>query len=103
VHGGGAETGVTREAVEIGHDLLCELARGREDQCPRRPPRTVDELVQNGKQERRGLTAARRGAGEDVTTDERVRDGFRLNGGRAYEAQALDASNEGRVQLQSMK
>jgi hypothetical protein len=59
--------------------------------------------MQNGKQESGGLAAPRRRAGEHVTPDERVWDGFRLNGGRAYEAQALDASNEGRVQLESMK
>ena len=32
-----------------------------------------------------------------------VRDGFGLNGSRAYEAQVLDTSDEGRVQLKSKK
>ena len=56
----------TASAVEVVENLRRELARGREDQRPRRAPRLADQLVKDRQQERRRLAAAGLRAGEDV-------------------------------------
>ena len=87
------------QVFEIGDDLEGELAGGRHDQRPGSTG-SVQQMVENGKQERRGLPAPRGRAGQEITPLEGGGNRFGLNGGRAVEAQVLDASDEGRVQLE---
>ncbi len=63
----------------------------------------VHQLVKNGQKESCGFPAARGGAGKEIPAFEGRRNRFRLNRGRALEAQFVDASNKGRVQLECRK
>lgn len=96
-------TRMGRERMGIGKNLECQFTRGCEHEGPSGPPRLVHELMQNGKEECRGLPTSRRSAGEKVPASEGLGDRLFLNGGWAYEAQVLDASKKGRVQIKCSK
>ena len=59
--------------------------------------------MHNGQEEGRGLAAACDCVGQEVPAFEGVGDALRLDWGGAYEAQILDTSKEGRVQLEVRK
>ena len=56
-----------------------------------------------GQKESSGLPASRGGTGKEIPAFEGRRNRLRLNGGRTQEAQFIDASNKGRVQLECRK
>jgi hypothetical protein len=82
---------------EVLANLESQLPGRSQDQGARRAPWPIQQMVQDGKNESCGLAASCGCAGQQVPAFERVGDGVRLNGGWAYEAQVLDASQEGRV------
>ena len=86
--------GVDRQRVQILEDLRRQLTRRRQHERPRRPPRLVDETVQNRQQKRRGLAAAGLRRGDDVLALHRRGNRLRLNGGGPYETEFLDALDQ---------
>jgi hypothetical protein len=58
------------------------------------------QLVEYRQKESSGFPASRGGTGEEILAFEGRRNRFRLNGGRTLEAQFIDASDKGRVQLE---
>jgi hypothetical protein len=101
VYRGGPQCREASDSFEVVDDLERELAGGNEHQRSRSASGSIDELMQDGKQECRGLAAAGGRAGEKVAALERRGDGFRLDGRGMCETELLDASQEGRMQLES--
>jgi len=97
VDGRRADPGESGEPGEIVDDLERQLTGRRQHERPGLAARTIHEAMEDGKKERRGLTAAGGGAGEEVTSAERMRNRFGLNGGGAHEAQLLHSTQEGGV------
>jgi len=97
---GGGHRRVDGERLEVLQDLRRQLAGWRQDERPRRPPRPLDERVDDREQKGRGLPAAGLRARDEVTAFEGGRDGFGLDGRGADEAEFLDPFREGRTQFQ---
>ena len=103
VDGSGRKASVTGQPLEVVQDLEGQLTGGGQDQRTRRASGEGQQLVQDGQEEGRGLAASRDRVGQEVPAFEGMGDTSRLDGGGAYEAQILDASKEGRVQLEGRK
>jgi len=58
---------VNSHRIERGENLRSKLSRWRHDQRAGFPTRLVDEMVQNGQDERSGLPATRHRAGENIS------------------------------------
>ena len=97
----GAEGRMDREVVEVLEDLRRQLAGRGDDQGARRSARLVDQLVEDRQEKRRGLAAARDGAGQHVAPGHRRRDGVGLDGGRAGEAELFERFEESRMKVQT--
>ena len=89
--GEGAHGRVHRELLEVRLDLGRELPGRREDERPRGAPRLVHQSMQDGQPEGGGLAAAGGGAGEDVASLHRRRDGLELDRRRPREAELANA------------
>ena len=103
VHGCRLQAGVACQTVQVVVDLQREFTRRGEYQRPRRASAEAHEVVEDGEEECRGLSASRGRAGQEIPTFHGVGNGLRLNGGRSCEAQVRDASNECRVKLECSK
>jgi hypothetical protein len=98
--GRGGDRGVYREIVQVFEDLRGELAGRGEYQRSRGAAGLVDEAMQDGQEESRGLAAAGHRAGEDVLPGEGRRDGVGLDRGRPDEPELLDALEEVRMEFE---
>ena len=85
---------VDGERVEVVQNLGRQLSGRSQDERLRRPPRPVDQSVNDGQQERGGLAASRLRARHHVAAVERRRNGLALNGGRTNEAELPDGLQE---------
>jgi hypothetical protein len=92
--------GVHGQRREVLVDLGAQLARGREDERPRRAPRLVHEAVQDRQAERRRLAAAGGGAGQHVAAGHRRRDRLLLDRGGAGEAELANAAEQQRIEAE---
>ena len=103
VHHSRLEPGELGQGIEVVPDLAGELSSRGHDQSAGRAAWLVHQLVKDGQKEGCGFAAARGGTSEQVPAFEGRGDRFRLNRGRALKAQFVDASKEGRVQLECRK
>jgi len=90
-------------AVERGHvgDLRRQFPSRRHHQRARSPPRlAVGEALEDGEQKRRGLARAGLGAGDQIATLERHRNGAFLNGGSSGVARPGYGADKFRAQAQ---
>ena len=87
IDSGRGDRRVDGQRVEILEDLRRELAGGREDERAGRAARLLDQAMQDGQEECRGLAAARLSACEHVTAGERRRNRVLLDGRGLDEAQ----------------
>jgi len=101
VHGRSRQAREPRERVRFVNDLERKLPRRREDERSRRAPRSVDQAMEHGQKKGSRFAATRRGAREEVSSRECMRDGFGLDGCRMGKAQRVDPFDEGLMQLQS--
>jgi hypothetical protein len=94
---------VHAEILQVLENLRGQFARGREHERARGAPGLVDQVVQNRQQKRRGLAAARLGAGKQIAACERRRNCVGLNRRRPLKTEVFDAAQEIRVKLQMRK
>ena len=100
-HGSTGDRRVHGEVLQVLVDLRRELARRREHERARDTTGTIDELVHDREDERRGLAAAGHGAGKDVPAFERRRDRCFLDRGGAGETEFLHPLEEAGVKLEA--
>lgn len=98
VDGRSAQARASRQPAEVVSDLKRQLSRGSEYQRAGRPTRTIQDLVQDGQEKRRGLTASGGRASQEIPALEGRWNRLGLNGGRCYETQSPYAIEETRVQ-----
>jgi len=96
----GGDRRVDRQFLELLKDLRRQLARGRDDQRPRRPAWPTEEPVEDRQKECGGLAAPRHRAREHVATGNGRGNRVRLNGSRPHEAELFDAFEKIGVQLE---
>lgn len=83
----GGYRSVNRHRIESGKDLRGELPRRRHDERAGFPTRLVDEMVQNGQNERGCFATARHRTGQNIAALERGGYCLSLNWSRSLEAQ----------------
>ena len=98
IHARAAVDGQHVETLEIASvglhglgNLNRQLPRGREDERPGRTAGLADQPMENRKEKRRGLAAARHSARQDIPPGKGQRNGVGLDGGRPTEPERLDA------------
>ena len=96
----GAQRCVHREVVEIFENLRRELTCRREHERTRHAARAIQQLVEDGKEKRGGLAAARHRAGEEIAALERRRDRVGLNGRRPREPEIFEATEQTGMQFE---
>ena len=100
VHRGAGDRRVDGERVQVLEDLRGQLARGRQDQRARRPPRPIDQPVKDRQQKRGGLAAAGLRARQDVASGERRRNRVRLNGRGSNESELANSLEQVGMELE---
>lgn len=93
------ERGVARQHLDVFVDLRRELSGGSEDQHAGVPFPGIRHALEHGQDKGRGLTAARHGAGEDVTALEGRRNRVLLDRGGLGEAHISDPALDSGVEV----
>ena len=92
VDGGTRYSSVPTEDGDLTFDLGRELTSRRQDERARPAPWGLDQAVEDGEDEGRGLPRAGWSAGEDVTAGQGRRNGLELDGCGLLETQLSDAA-----------
>jgi hypothetical protein len=89
------------EILQLGENLRGELPGGRQDECPRRAARLVDQPVQDREEEGGRLPAARLSRGEQVAPVEGRRNGIGLDRRRPGEPEIPEGAEQAGMELKS--